>query len=183
VYNRSRNLSKNTLDADSRLYAFKTGNSSVGDGRRYFFHNTLLQATPPAGSTYSLGAGQGLSAPGGGQILTNTVSRNNIFHIWKTWWTSVADLGGAGNDFDSDLVNGTVSAYAGAEPNRIVGTPKYAAGHGWQAEGSGLYQLAPDSPGYDRGVRIPNFNDGFTGAAPDFGAHEAGTAAMKMGVQ
>ena len=39
-------------DADSRLYAFKTGNSSYGDGRRYFFHNTLLQKPPPAGSTF-----------------------------------------------------------------------------------------------------------------------------------
>jgi hypothetical protein len=46
-----------------------------------------------------------------------------------------------------------------------------------------LYQLAPNSPGYDRGARIPNFNDGFTGAAPDMGAHEAGTPAMKLGVQ
>ena len=181
VYNRGRNLSMKPLDSDQRLYAFKTGNSSVGNGRRYFFHNTLLQAAPLPGSIYPQGAGQGLSAPGGGQILTNTVSRNNIFQVWKTNWPSVQDLGGAGNDFDSDLVNGTVNAYAGAEPNRIVGTPKYAPGHGWQAEASGQYQLAPDSPGYDRGVRIPNFNDSFTGAAPDFGAHEAGWPAMKFG--
>ena len=181
VYNRSRNLSQQTLDGDSRLYAFKTGNSSFGDGRRYFFHNTLLQKPPPAGSVYSLGAGQGLSAPGGGQILTNTVSRNNIYHVWKTWWNSVATLGGGGNDLDHDLVNGTVSAYAGAEANRIVGTPIYAPGHGWVAEGTGNYQLAPGSPGYDRAVRIPNFNDFFTGANPDYGAHEAGMPPMRLG--
>ena len=130
-----------------------------------------------------LGAGQGLSAPGGGQILTNTVSRNNIYHIWKSNWPSVASLGGSGNDLDHDMVNGTVAAYSGAEPNRITGTPKYAPGHGWSAEGTGNYQLAPDSPGYKRAVRIPNFNDAFTGTAPDFGAHESGTPPMKLGVQ
>ncbi|MGH8740142.1 MAG: hypothetical protein ACREUN_04480, partial [Burkholderiales bacterium] len=116
----------------------------------------------------------------------NTVSRNNIFHIWKTWWASVDDNGtgtAGANDFDHDLVNGNVNAYSGAEPNRMVGTPVYQSGHGWSAEGKGLYQLAPTSPGYDRGERIPNFNDAFTGNAPDVGAHEAGTPAMKLGVQ
>jgi hypothetical protein len=88
-----------------------------------------------------------------------------------------------GNDLDYDLVNGNVNAYSGAENHRIVGTPIFQSGHGWSAEGKGLYQLAPNSPGYDRGARIPNFNDNFTGAAPDMGAHEAGTAAMKLGVQ
>ena len=44
-----------------------------------------------------------------------------------------------------------------------------------RSEAGGNYQLAPSSPGYDKGVRLPNFNDDFTGAAPDMGAHEAGT--------
>ena len=65
----------------------------------------------------------------------------------------------------------------------MIGTPTYAPGNGPSAEASGMYQLAPKSLGYDKGVRIPNFNDGFTGAAPDVGAHEAGTPAMKFGVQ
>ncbi len=187
VWNRSRNKSRNTLDGDNRLYMFKSGSQTgYGNGRRYVFHNTMLQAPPPAGSVYPLGGGMGLMGPGGGQNLTNTVSRNNIFHIWKTWWSAIDDNGtgttGA-NDLDHDLVTGNVNAYAGAEPNRVVGTPVYAPGHGWSAEGSGNYQLAPSSPGYDRGTRIPNFNDAFTGAAPDMGAHEAGTPAMKLGRQ
>ena len=183
VWNRSRHYSMLSLDGDSRMYMMKSGSvSGYGDGRRYMFHNTMLQAPPPPGSTYPLGGGEGLSAPGTSQPLTNTVSRNNIWHIWKSWWTSVATHGGAGNDLDYDLVNGNVSAYAGAEANRITGTPIYAAGHGWAAEGSGNYQLAPGSLGYDRAVRIPNFNDAYTGAAPDIGAHEAGTAAMRLGV-
>jgi hypothetical protein len=162
---------------------FKSGSQSgYGDGRRYVFHNTTLQAPPPAGSLYPLGAGEGLSAPGGGQNMTNTVSRNNVFQIWKAHWSSVSTGGGSGNDLDYDLVNGNVSAYTGAEANRIVGIPIYAAGNGWMSEGNGMYQLAPSSPGYDRGVILPNFNDGFTGSAPDMGAHEAGHPAMRLGV-
>ena len=40
--------------------------------------------------------------------------------------------------------------------------------------------LTPTSPGYGKGVRIPNFNDDY--AAPDMGAHQSGTPAMKLGV-
>jgi len=43
-----------------------------------------------------------------------------------------------------------------------------------------MYQLAPGSAGYGKGVPIPNFNDGV--AAPDMGAHQSGTTAMKFGV-
>ena len=183
VQNRSRNKSMNTLDGDSRLYTYKSGSvDGFGDGRRYVFHNTSLQAPPPAGSLYPLGSGSGLAGPGSTQLLTNTVSRNNVFHIWKSWWKAIYNVG-PNNDLDFDMTNGGFQAYAGAEPNGIIGTPIYEAGHGWENESGGYYQLAPWSPGYDRGVRIPNFNDGFTGAAPDIGAHEAGTGPMRFGVQ
>jgi hypothetical protein len=43
--------------------------------------------------------------------------------------------------------------------------------------------LAPNSPGYDRGARLANFNDNFTGAAPDMGAAEAGRPAMRFGLR
>ena len=48
---------------------------------------------------------------------------------------------------------------------------------------TGNFQLAPDSPGFDKGVVIPNFADAFTGSAPDIGAHEAGTPPMTFGVE
>ena len=48
--------------------------------------------------------------------------------------------------------------------------------------GDNEFTLAPDSPGYDAGVLIPNFNDDFTGKAPDMGAHEAGTPPMRFGI-
>jgi hypothetical protein len=179
VYNRSRQLSERLPDDDDRNTFAKSGtDSGFGDGRRYVFHNTLLQAPPAPGSTYPSGAGAGLSGP---PTMTNTVSRNNIFHIWKSWWGAVNSNGGANNDVDYDLHNGLVDV-SGGEVHGIANTPIYQTGNGWQSESGGMYQLAPNSPGYDAGLVIPNFNDGFTGAGPDMGAHEAGTPAMKFGV-
>jgi len=181
VYNRSRMKSQKALDSDDRSHFGKSGTQSgFGGGRRYVLHNTLLQATQ-SGVTNPLGAGGGIIAAGTNAPVTNTVSRNNILHIWKPHWDSIRTQGGGGNDFDYDLRNGGVAAYAGAEPNGLVGTPIYKAGHGWSNWGGGNYQLERSSPGYDRGVRLPNFNDGFTGSAPDMGAHEADTPPMKLG--
>jgi hypothetical protein len=185
VYNRSRQLANSALDADDRNTFAKSGSaSSFGGGRRYVFHNTLLQAPPPAGSAYTLGAGSGLVNAGSTTPLTNTVSRNNVFHIWKDWWSSI-DQGanGSGNDLDYDLYNGNIQAYSGAESHAIKGTPVYQAGNGWSSEAGGQYQLSPSSPGFDRGVRLPNFNDDAQGTGPDMGAHEAGSAPMKFGVK
>jgi hypothetical protein len=67
---------------------------------------------------------------------------------------SIRTQGGGSNDLDYDLRNGGVAAYAGAEANGWVGTPIYASGNGWQSWGNGMYQLAPNSPGYDRGQRL-----------------------------
>ncbi|HYE86460.1 MAG TPA: hypothetical protein VEA16_08910, partial [Vicinamibacterales bacterium] len=181
VYNRSRMKALKSLDSDDRANFAKSGTQSgFGDGRRYVLHNTLLQATQ-SGTTYPLGVGGGIIAAGTSSPVTNTVSRNNILHVWKSSWDSIRTQGGGGNDFDYDLRNGGISAYAGAEANGIVGVPVYRAGHGWENWDGGNYQLDPSSPGYDRGVRIPNFNDGFTGAGPDMGAHEGDTPAMRLG--
>ncbi|HEX6733697.1 MAG TPA: heparinase II/III family protein [Azonexus sp.] len=177
VYNRSKQLKAASPDQDTRNAFAKSGTQSAPGGRRYVFHNTLLQATQ-SGSTYPLGAGEGL-APAGLSI-TNTVTRNNILHTWKS--TSAAIRGaGSGNDFGYDLYNGTLSG--ATETNGIRGTPTYQSGNGWTSEANGLYQLAPSSLGYDRGARVPNFNDSFVGAAPDIGAHEAGAPAMVFGVK
>jgi hypothetical protein len=143
------------------------------------FHNTLLQAAPPAGTNYPLGAGGGIVGSGQNQPVTNTVSRNNIFQIWKPHWAAIGEAGGD-NDFGYDLYNGKVSVQ---ELKGIVGTPVYQDGNGWRSEAGGMYQLSPKSPGYDAGVRIPNFNDDFIGAAPDMGAHEAGSPRMRFGVK
>jgi hypothetical protein len=181
VYNRSRKDQTVALDSDDRLYFGKSGSVSPwGGGRRYLFHNTLLQATDP-NATLPLGAGVGISGNGTTRPIENTVSRNNIWQIWKSWWASIETDGGDDNDLDYDLYNGMVNAYTGAESHGIQAEPVYAEGHGWRAEASGKYQLATSSRGFDEGVAIPGFNDGFAGAAPDIGAHEAGTADMMIG--
>jgi hypothetical protein len=183
VYNRSRMMTERAPDDDDRNLFAKSGSGhGFGGGRRYVFHNTLLQAPPAPGSTLTSGAGGGIGSAAS-EPLINTVSRNNILHIWKTWWSSISAPGGSANDFDYDLYNGNINAYSGAERNGIVGVPIYQSGNGWSSESNGMYQLAPNSPGYDRGAVIPNFNDGYLGAGPDMGAHEAGSPAMRFGVK
>ncbi|MBW8906060.1 MAG: right-handed parallel beta-helix repeat-containing protein, partial [Betaproteobacteria bacterium] len=179
VYDQSRMHYLASTDADDRGPFFKAGSdSSVGNGRRYVFHNTSLQAPNPGGS-FPLGAGSGIHGTGG-DPLTNTISRNNIYWIWKSNWDSVDQLSsGFGNDVDYDLYNGFINAGPGAEGNGVkVSAPAFAAGSGVGM--SGMYQLAPGAAGYGGAVRLPNFNDMY--AAPDIGAHQSGTSAMKFGV-
>ncbi len=199
VYNKSHHLYykpypdnlkfvKRSLDQDDRLGFGKTGdNLGFGGGKRYVFHNTLLQ-TPqdPAQGQFPLGAGDGLdpsgSPPDGG--ITNTETRNNIFHIWKDasagWWSIYDAPHSPTNSFDFDLHNGGIYAYAGAETNGILGKPIYAPNNGWISGAGGQYALDPSSPGYHTAVAMPNFND--STSTPDIGAHQSNTPPMAFGV-
>jgi hypothetical protein len=132
---------------------------------------------PPRALSYGLGGGFGMGGTGSAQLINNTFSKNNIYHLWKPGKSAFYQTG-SGNDIANDLYNGTMGD--ASIVNGINGTPVYAAGHGWQSEAGGNYQLASTSPGFGRGVRIPNFNDG--AATPDVGAHQSGTAAMRFGV-
>ncbi len=177
VYNRSRLLEKVPPDQDDRQVMFKAGSdASLGNGRRYIFHNTMLQATE-AGSVYGLGGSGGVSGTGSSKLLHNTVTRNNIWHLWRAW-EAIYDED-TDNDFGWDMYNGNPGAPI---TNGIRATPTYAPGHGWQAEASGNYQLQAGTAGYDQGTRIANFNDTFLGAAPDIGAHEGGLGPMRFGI-
>jgi hypothetical protein len=114
---------------------------------------------------------------GDSQLVRNTVSMNNIYHLWKA--NSAVYQVGSDNTFTNDMFNGRFdSAIVGG----INATPRYADGNGWKAAATGMYALKAGTPGFDGGVRIPNFNDDFQGAAPDVGAHEAGAVAMKFGI-
>jgi hypothetical protein len=171
VYNRSRKL-EGAADSDDRGPFFKSGSggSNAGHGRRFVFHNTALQ--PSVGAANGGGAGIGI-AGNTNEPLTNTVTRNHIFHVWKGTWPSISQNGtGFGNDADYDLYNGSVSANSGAESNGIKAVPAYL---------SGSYQLAPSSPGFAKGAKLSNFNDDV--AAPDMGAAQTGKPAMKFGIQ
>ncbi|HEX7052398.1 MAG TPA: Ig-like domain-containing protein [Burkholderiales bacterium] len=160
VYNRGRTFGK----AGHKL--------GYGHGRRYFFHNTLLQPSDGSGANNGI---RGYTL----EPMDNTVSRNNVWHVGSARDVAIGVISGDQNDFDYDLSNGSMTPYSGAERHGVVGVPVYASGHGSGA--SGLYQLAPGSRGYDAGVRLPNFNDAFLGAAPDMGAHEGGSSPMKFG--
>jgi hypothetical protein len=114
--------------------------------------------------------------------MLNTMSRNNILHVSDSRYPSIKDCTGvtyhdALGDYDYDLFNGNNEAYPGAEPNGIKGIPIYDRNNG-----EGEFALDPFSPGYDAGVVIPNFNDHYSGAAPDMGVHEAGSPPMEFGV-
>jgi hypothetical protein len=177
VFNRNQFFDKRAPDSDERQPFFKSGSSAdFGNGRRYLFHNTMLQATQ-SGSVYGLGGGAGVGGTGDTQLVHNTVSMNNIWHLWKP--NSAVYQVGSDNQFQNDMFNGSMGT---AVTGGINATPTYASGNGWQSEAGGLYALAAGTPGYDGGVRIANFNDGFTGNAPDVGASEAGAGAMLFGI-
>lgn len=167
---------------------------TYGRGRRYFLHNTLLQPKLD-GRKRTAGAGWGAGDLAGG--MTNTVSRNNMWDVAPncvfgairrqgsglTSWSVSDQKRGSTNDFDYDFCNGAVILAAGQEAHGMTSLPIYAPSNGPGDGAGGHYALAPESPGYDRGVRIANFNDDFKGAAPDVGAHEAGAPAMSFGVE
>lgn len=141
-------------------------------GHMYLFHNTILQPSDE-------GAG-GLG--GSSRIIKHCVTRNNVLHVRTSDSHSISTGKSVDNDFDYDLLSARYPD--GQEAHGIRGRPRYAEGAGLDLETkTGSFQLAPESPGYDDGVVIPNFSDVFTGAAPDMGAHEAGTAPLEFGVK
>lgn len=141
-------------------------------GQMYVFHNTIFQedAWLPTGGL------------GGNRIVKHVVSRNNILHIRSDRGHSVSENErNEDNDFDFDLYNGRVPA--SHETHGVRGEPIYAAGAGWDATTkTGRFQLDPTSPGVGVGLPIPNFSNGYTGPAPDIGAHQRGLPPMHFGV-
>ncbi|HXE60755.1 MAG TPA: Ig-like domain-containing protein [Gemmatimonadaceae bacterium] len=177
VWNRNQFIEGAANDSDQRQPMFKDGSSSsFGNGRRYLFHNTMLQAQC-SGCQYGMGGGAGIGGTGDTQLVMNTVSMNNIYDLWKPQNGAFYQIG-SDAQFTNDMTNSPSSPEVGG----IVATPQYASGNGWVSESGGMYQLAAGTPGYDQGKRIANFNDHFNGAAPDVGAAEAGDAAMKFGI-
>ncbi|MFL5311896.1 MAG: malectin domain-containing carbohydrate-binding protein [Myxococcales bacterium] len=146
-----------------------------GGGKVFAFHNTVLQPPPPPGFTLTIGVDQALGCCEG---MTNVFSRNNILQVHKDWHESIADgLHDPQGDYDYDLYNGVINARPGQEQNGRKGVPIYASGNG-----PGEFALAPNSLGFDQGVVLPGFNDGYAGLKPDMGAFEAGSPPMEFGV-
>lgn len=148
----------------------------MGGGRIFVLHNTILQPTRPLndGQT-TVGARLGL---GWGGPMLNVTSRNNILNAK---YVAIRDpardpLG----DYDYDLYHGRLPNGDRCEKHGIKDEPTYVESFGFQ-DGKGRFTLTTQSPGYDEGVRLPNFNDGYTGRGPDMGAHEADTKEMMFG--
>jgi len=150
--------------------------SDFGGGRTYVFHNTLLQPSSNDAAQDWQGAALGLSCWGG--ALIDHISRNNIWHVFAADGYSIQERGDAcrDNDYDYDLCSGRVIPANKHEKNGIKAAPIYHP-HNQPYQ----YNLAPNSPGYDAGTLIPNFNDNFTGKAPDIGAFEPNTPPLEFG--
>jgi hypothetical protein len=153
--------------------------SGFGGGRTYVFHNTLLQpsAVDLAGESGWQGYAIGLSEWGG--ALIDHVSRNNIWHVFSDRGYSIRQRSSRSrdNDYDYDFYSGRIVPAEGQEMHGIEGRPVY------KSRGArGQYYLSPTSPGFDAGLRIANFNDGFVGDGPDMGAFEAGAPPLEFGV-
>ena len=148
----------------------------TGGGRAYIFHNTILQPTGPPEANGPIGCSEGLAQSGGPEMLS-VVSRNNILHVRSETGKSIRDASTQPtHDYDYDLVSGKVVSAGKQEQHGVTGVPVYAA-----SRPAGDFSLDPASPGFDAGVRIPNFNDDVHGRAPDMGAFEAGSAPMEFG--
>ena len=141
-------------------------------GHMYIFNNTIFQPNDE-------GAG-GLG--GSSRIIKHCISRNNIFHVRESDGHSISIGKSVNNDFEYDLLSARFPD--GHEQHGLSGKPIYGPDAGFNFETrQGNFQLAPESPGYDRGVIIPNFCDSFTDSAPDMGAHEAETGPMMFGLK
>jgi hypothetical protein len=186
VYDVSRKTAGNNDSVEHGPFGKLGDNAGFGGGRRYFFHNTLLQQPPPSGQTRGQGAGSGLSGGCSERPMVDVVTRNNVWHTYtsNSYAFFACHSASKNNNFNNDLYNGVIQL---AGTGNVVGAgmmkglPIYAAGNGAVSKDGGLYALASGSLGFDRGEVLPGFNDGYSGAAPDVGAHEANTPAMKFG--
>jgi len=141
-------------------------------GHMYIFHNTLFRSDEwlPTGGL------------GGNRVVKHAVSRNNILHVRSPQNYCVSNnKQNIDNDYDYDFFNGRI--LSGQETHGVNGEPTYAAGAGLDLiTKTGQFQLAPSSPGVNAGQAIPNFSDGYTGSAPDIGAHQRGAPPIRYGL-
>jgi hypothetical protein len=153
---------------------------STGLGCRFVFHNTALQPKGPL-DVFT------------GHELHNAVSRNNIFYARGRAYPP--DSGAPHNDFKNDLTGGYLGGgfvrsmflptdrlewFLAPTMDKIQwGRIEYSRNGKDFAITDPLVQ-APN-PAIDKGVRIPGFNDEFTGAAPDIGAYETGMPPLRFG--
>jgi hypothetical protein len=153
---------------------------STGLGYRFIFHNTALQ---PNGALDVFSSHE----------LHNAVSRNNIFYARGRTYPS--ENTEPRNDFKNDLTGGYLgggfvdSMFLASDRMEwfLAPTVKKIQWGRIESVRNGKTVAITDpvvdapNPAIDKGVRLPGFNDEFTGAAPDIGAYETGLPALRFG--
>ncbi len=151
---------------------FKMDGRPEDQGRKYFYHNTILGA---------ITAERGMAINEHGPFR-NVVTRNNILNAERYAIEAVGGRGEQTSSFDYDMSNRATRGIGATEAHGILNTEtQWRTGQGPASGAGGRYQLAVGSPGYDAGVVLPNFNDGYEGRAPDIGAQEYGSPDMRFG--
>jgi hypothetical protein len=153
---------------------------STGLGHRFIYHNTALQ---PKGALDVFSSHE----------LHNAVSRNNIFY--SRGRTYPRERGAPPNDFQNDLTGGYLGGglvrsmflpsealewFLASTMNRIQwGRVTYTRNGRDISITDPLVQVK--NPAIDAAVRLPGFNDGYAGTAPDIGAFENGRPPLRFG--
>ncbi len=172
-----RNVAYNSSHAPLKIYSINSGSSGA-----VIYHNTFVN--------------KGLGLHQDPRDRTdNLITRNNLFigsragYATQSGWYQFADMqndgfGGApGKDGRPYIkINSKKSSIYNRHPVILIDNktcfemkdpvPKNV-GRVYKPED---FDLRPgkNSDALDKGVRLPNFNDGFTGKAPDLGAYERG---------
>jgi hypothetical protein len=173
----------------------KTGErNEFGGGRRFVFHNTVLQ---PGGVNNAFS----------GAVNPSCVSRNNIFDLPGRLATDSEKE--PPSDYDYDFFSGITRGITATEAHGIkFGTTPASTRlfeTSWSLEfyprsvinsikwGKYPYEFGERkmeitdpvtwirNPLIDSGVVIPGFNDGFAGKGPDLGAFETGNPPLQFG--
>jgi hypothetical protein len=167
------------LKTGTRIIEVDGEKVDLGVGRRFIFHNTALQ---PGGALNVFSS----------HPLRAATTRNNLFYARGERYPK--EGGAPGNDFAHDLTGGPPGGLVQAmflpaeraewflaprAPRVQFGLIEFPAGAKTVRITDPLVD-APN-PAIDRGVRLPGFNDDFTGAAPDIGAYETGRPALRFG--
>ena len=99
----------------------------------------------------------------GADPMVNVTSRNNILHVTRS--RSQSQTGRPARRLRLRSLHGHAPIRRGTGEPRDQGRADLRRRQRSEGRPEADSQLAPASPGYDAGLRLPNFNDGFTGQA------------------
>ena len=158
------------------MHFLKMGYATSEDwmtGHQYIFHNTLFRSDdwPPVGGF------------GGNRIVKHTVSPQTTSSTSALPTAAAIAMRSRTSTTITTTTSTTARFPPAAKPTGFAVNPSTPKALGFDAATkTGSFQLTPNSPGANAGQTIPNFSDGYTGKAPDVGAHQRGTPPFRYGV-